>query len=402
MNIATYSFQKIFLTLFAIFAFVILSCKQSVKDIGKTGKAENAFVPVPQKIEKHNVKTLSIGEKAPFFRLPDVSGKFFELDDFKKAQILVVIFTCNHCPTAQAYEDRIISFTKEYAKKDVAVVAIMPNSVYTLLPEECGYSDLDDSYESMKIRAKDKQFNFPYLYDGDNQLVSIQYGPTATPHAFVFDKKRKLIYKGRLDPSEKPGTGNAEDLRSAVDSALIGKPVKYPDNKAFGCSIKWSWKSEWTDKVNKEWMEKPVELITIDQKGIKELLKNDADKLRLINIWATWCAPCVIELPELVNLHRMYGNRDFEFVTVSVDKPEKYNDVLKFLVQKHAPVKNYLFNATDKYALINIIDHEWNGALPYTMLIEPGGKVVYTYQGSVDMLELKRKIIENPLLGRYY
>ena len=171
-----------------------------------------------------------------YFNLPDVSGRYYSLDDFKDAEVLVLIFTCNHCPTAQAYEDRIIRFTEDYKNRNVAVAAIMPNSIYSLLLEECGYSDLDDTYESMIIRAKEKKFNFPYLYDGDDEAVSIKYGPTATPHAFVFNRKRELVYSGRLDASEKPGTANAEDLRAAVDAALNGQPVTTPVNKAFGCS----------------------------------------------------------------------------------------------------------------------------------------------------------------------
>ncbi|MBN1145050.1 MAG: TlpA family protein disulfide reductase, partial [Bacteroidales bacterium] len=121
-----------------------------------------------------------------------------------------------------------------------------------------------------------------------------------------------------------------------------------------------------------------------------------------INIWATWCGPCVIEYPELINLQRMYGNRNFEFISLSADKPENADQVLEFLQAKHSPIKNYLFNSNDKYALIETINPGWNGALPYSMLIEPGGKVIYSMQGSVNLLELKKKIVEHPLLGRYY
>lgn len=362
----------------------------------------SAFKPNPIKTGHQEVRTLTAGETAPPFSLPDIAGKFYTLYDFRHARVLVIIFTCNHCPTAQAYEDRIIKFAGDYKAKGVSVVAIMPNSAYALLPEECAYSDLDDTYESMLIRAKDKAFNFPYLYDGDDQAVSVKYGPTATPHAFVFDKKRRLVYTGRLDASEKPGTANAEDLRNAVDAVLKGEPVKVPENKAFGCSIKWSWKSEWTDKVNTDWDAKPVVLEKIDKKGIAKLLKNETQKLRLINVWATWCAPCVIEYPDLVNLQRIYGNRAFEFVSISADRPEKFDETLTFLKEKHSAVANYLFGSDDKYALIDAVDPKWNGALPYTLLIEPGGKVVFTCQGVVDLLELKKTIVENPLLGRYY
>ncbi|HJX71849.1 MAG TPA: thioredoxin family protein, partial [Bacteroidales bacterium] len=211
----------LYISLVCIF---LISCQRS----GHKDDNVLVFNPEPKKIEKQEITTLQIGGEAPDFKLPDISGKFFVLNDFRKADVLVVIFTCNHCPTAQAYEDRIIKFTNEYKYKNVQVVAIMPTSVYGLLPEECSYSDLDDTYESMRIRAKDKGFNFPYLYDGDDQAVSIRYGPVATPHAFVFNRDRRLEYTGRIDASEKPGTADAEDLRAAVDAVLNHQKVENP------------------------------------------------------------------------------------------------------------------------------------------------------------------------------
>ena len=386
--------------------FIVISCNQAGNKTNKTEEGKDtspvSFKPNPQKVPAQEVKILEIGEKAVDFNLPDVSGRYYTLNDFNTADILVIIFTCNHCPTAQAYEDRIIKFTNDYKDKGAAVVAIMPNSSYSLLLEECGYSDLDDTYESMIIRAKDKEFNFPYLYDGDDEAVSIKYGPTATPHAFVFNKNRELVYSGRLDASEKPGTANADDLRAAVDATINGTLVSTPVNKAFGCSIKWAWKVEWTDKTNKDWDNQPVTLEKISKSGISALIANKSEKLRLINVWATWCGPCVIEYPELVNLQRMYGNRSFEFVSISADKPGSADKVLEFLKSKHSAVQNYLFDSDDKYALIEAIDPNWNGALPYSMLVEPGGKIAYSVQGAVDLLALKKKIVENPKIGRYY
>jgi len=380
---------------------MLSSCKPSENNQEVSAVTEDtAFVPHPQVVPKQDVKTLEIGAVAPDFSLPDTEGKFRSLQDFKDAKVLVLIFTCTHCPTAQAYEQRIIKFTEDYKTKGVSVVAIMPNSTMGLLPEECGYTDLTDSYEDMITRAQDKKFNFPYLYDGDNQKVAIAYGPVATPHAFVFNSERKLSYIGRLDATEKPGTTNADDLRAAVDALLAGNKVATPVNKAFGCSVKWQWKGEYAEDIEKEWVEKPVTLEKIDVKEIKELVKNSSSKLRLINIWATWCAPCVAEYPQLVELQRWYGQRDFEFVSLSADSPEQFDKALAFLQKKHSPVKNYIYNGTDKYKLIEAIDPKWNGALPYTLLIEPNGKVAYSYQGVVDLFELKKAIVDHPMMGR--
>ena len=389
-----------------IVIFILVSCKQAGTKPGGNSSGDDTlktvFTPKPERVPHREINTMEIGSKAVDFNLPDVTGRFYQLEDFEAAEVLVVIFICNHCPTAQAYENRIIRFTEDYKDKGVSVVAIMPNSVHSLLFEECSYSDLDDSYESMIIRAKDKKFNFPYLYDGDTEATSIQYGPTATPHAFVFNKKRELVYTGRLDASEKPGTANADDLRAAVNETLNGQPVTTPENKAFGCSIKWAWKTEWTNKANKNWAEKPVMVEKISKNGVADLVRNNSEKLRLINVWATWCGPCVIEFPDLINLQRMYGNRNFEFISLSADKPENADQVLEFLQAKHSPIRNYLFNSSDKYALIEAINPDWNGALPYSMLVEPGGKVIYAVQGSVNLIELKKKIVEHRLMGRYY
>jgi len=387
------------LWLYASLPLLFLSSCQS-----DSGKKENypEFKPDPKKIEQRDVETLRIGDPAPNFNLPDISGRYYSLKDFSKSDVLVVIFTCNHCPTAQAYEDRIIMFTDDYKDKGVDVVAINPTSMYGLLLEECGYSDLDDSYESMQIRARDKEFNFPYLYDGDDQAVSIKYGPTATPHAFVFDRDRRLQYVGRIDSSEKPGTANAEDLRAVVDAVLNNETIENPVTKSFGCSIKWSWKTEWTDRVNKEWNEKEIGIENLDVSGIEQLKVNSSNKLRLINVWATWCGPCIIEYPELVKLQRMYGARAFEFISLSADDPDNRNDVLAFLKSKHSAITNYMFAGGDKYALIEAVDPEWDGALPYTLLIEPGGKIIYSNPGVVDLLGLKKTIVEHPLMGRYY
>lgn len=161
--------------------------------------------------------------------------------------------------------------------------------------------------------------------------------------------------------------------------------------KVFGCSIKWTEKEDHIAEADKEWAAQPVTLDTIDSIGIKNLVKNNSDKLYLINVWATWCGPCVNEFPSLVAINRMYRERDFQFISISADNPEKKDKVLKMLQSRHASNTNYLFNSDDKYKLIEAVDPQWNGALPYTILVEPGGKIVYAKQGEIDPPGIKNK-----------
>lgn len=372
-------------------------------DATEQDEPKATFVANPQTVTEREVPTLAIGAAAPDFNLPGVDGKYYSLADFSSSKALLIIFTCNHCPTAQAYEDRLIDLTNDYKDKGLAVVGISPNSPLGLLYEELGYSDLNDDYEDMVLRSDYKKYNFPYLYDGDNEEASLKYGPVATPHAFLFDEDRKLQYVGQIDGSEKPGTANAEVLRAAIDAVLAGETPSEAVTKTFGCSTKWGWKTAYKEKVEKEWAEKPVSLEAIDAAGITQLLKNeDSDKLRLINVWATWCGPCVIEYPDFIVLQRMYGARDFEFISLSADKIAQQDKALKFLESKNSAVKNYIFSGEDIYQMVEAVDESWNAALPYTILVEPGGKIVYQKQGEADFLELKRTIVDHSMIGRYY
>ncbi len=352
-------------------------------------------------LKAEEIKTLEIGASAPAFSLPGVDGKTYTLESFKESKILMIVFMANHCPTAQAYENRILQLYQEFFSQGVEIVLVSSNDPKALCLEEMGYSDLGDSFDEMKIRARDKNFPMPYLYDGDRQEMAKAYGPTTTPHVFIFDSQRKLRFCGRIDEMENPyEKATQPDTRNAITALLDGKPVPVEKTKTFGCSIKWSSKSEWRNKLDKDWSKKPVEVLETDINGIKELLANKTEKYRLINLWATWCGPCVIEFPEFVTMQRMYGARDFEFVSICTDGLKKKEKVLDFLKSKGAATKNYLYSAEDKYQLIESVDKNWSGAIPYTLLIAPGGEIVYTHEGIIDPLEVKKEIIKK--IGRFF
>jgi thiol-disulfide isomerase/thioredoxin len=345
------------------------------------------------------VKVLEIGAAAPDFKLPGVDDKAHTLADFKAAKILVVLFTCNHCPTAQAYEDRLLRFHADYKDKGVALVAINPNDAKAVRLDELGYSDLNDSLPEMKLRAKHRGFTFPYLDDGDTQTTARAYGAVATPHAFVFDAGRKLRYVGRIDDGEVKAP-KSHDLRNAVDALLAGRPVPVEKTKVFGCSTKWADKRDEAKKSLAKWEAEPVDLLPLDLDGVKKLAANDGKKLRLVNVWATWCGPCLTELPEFVDMNRMYRKRDFEIVTVTLDEADRKPKALAVLQEMKVSTTNYIFTGEDHQKFVEALDPKWEGPVPHTMLIAPGGQVVYRHTGEMDPLELKRAIVD--YLGRTY
>jgi peroxiredoxin len=361
------------------------------------------------------VKTIEIGTPAPDFKLPGVDGKTHMLSDYDGADVLAVLFTCNHCPSAQGAEERIKKIVEDYKTDSFQLIAISPNDPDSVRLDELGYTVHGDYLEDMKVHADENGFNFPYLFDGDTQSVSMAYGAMATPHIFVFDKTRRLRYVGRIDDSKNLKEPNSYDARNAIDALLKGTPVPVEITKYHGCSTKWAYKRDKVTEDNAEWESLPVTVEHIDAPALKSLVKNDTDRLRLINVWATWCGPCVAEFPSLVEIGRMYQNRDFEFITISSDSPDKLDKVQKFLQSEHAAAgrrttaylkedqratNNYLFAVDSTDALVEALDPEWDGPVPHTILVAPGGKIVYRQTGEINPSILKRKIIDQ--LGRFY
>jgi peroxiredoxin len=338
---------------------------------------------------------LAIGSPAPNFSLPGVDGKTHSLADYAASPILVVVFTCNHCPIAQMYERRIQQLALDYREKGVAVVAIQPNDPKAIRIDELDSSDISDSLEEMKIRVEYKHLQYPFLYDGETQDVTRAYGPQATPHVFVFDQTRHLQYEGRVDNSYRTELVKTKDARSAIDALLAHKEVPIKHTGVFGCSTKWQEKQPSRIEALQKLDAQPVQLEPATADDLKKLRTNPTRKMMLVSFWATWCGSCVHEFSALEDTYRMYSVRDLVYVTVSTNMPDEKESVLRMLKNMHSTSRNLLFASEDTAALQTAFDPKWESAVPYTVLLAPGGNVLYEKLGPVDILELRRKILAN-------
>jgi len=364
-----------------------------------------------------DVRDLKIGDAAPDFNLLGIDGKKHRLADYQSAKILMIAFISNHCPDSHAAEARMMKLLADYKSKGFVMVAINPNNPDGLSIDELGYSKYNDGFEDMQKYAKDQGFNFPYLYDGDTQAIAKAYGCLATPHVFIFDAGRKLRYKGQFDDSrfENIATVKTTDARNAVEAILAGKPVPVEVTKPHGCSTKWMTKNTMVaDKVAK-WNKTPVDVEMIDTAGVAKLVKNGTKKVRLFNVWATTCVPCVREFPELVTTARKFGLRDFEMITISTDDPSDIAKAKGFLEKQGAGLmdrlkpslkaegrttNSYLYSGADINELMKTLDPQWPGGIPHTVLVSPEGKILWRHNGMVDGEELRAKVLE--VMGAYY
>jgi len=336
---------------------------------------------------------LTLGSSAPDFSLPGVDGKIHKLSDYASSPVLVIVFTCNHCPIAQMYEQRVEQLYENYGKKNVAIVAIQGNDPKAIRLDELDSSDVSDTLDDMKIRVAYKQLHYPYLYAGDNTEVTRSYGPQATPHVFIFDKNRRLRYEGHFDNSYRIEQVKTHDAQEAIDALLAGKQVAVQHTGVFGCSTKWSEKSEQKEAADGKLNSQPIHLEHVDAVGLTKLHTGTKGQVTLISFWATWCGSCVAEFSDLQDTYRMYSPREFNMVTISANMPDEQPGVLRFLEKKHATTRNLLFGSTETEKLQAAFDPTWQSAVPYTVVLGPDGTVIYKTLGSVDLLQMRRKIL---------
>jgi peroxiredoxin len=340
---------------------------------------------------------LPLGSAAPDFSLPGVDGKIHKLSDYASSKVLVVVFTCDHCPNAQMYEGRITQIYNDYKDKGVAVVAISPNDPKAIRIDELDSSDVSDTLDEMKIRVAYKHLQYPYLYDGDTEAVSRAYGPQASPHIFIFDQQRKLRYEGAIDDSYRIEFVKRHYALDAINALLADQEVTVQHIGAFGCSTKWSDK----EAANMAFMEKlnaqPVSVDTVSTDALKALHTNADGNVRLIQFWSTRCSECLKEFAGIQDIYRMYSDRNFELVVVSMNKPNEKPVVTQWLEKTHATSRNLLFDSENTAALQKAFDPKWEAGpeVPYTILLDADGNVLYQSDKPVDQLKLRRTILAN-------
>jgi peroxiredoxin len=353
------------------------------------------LLPFKAVAEDHPI--LPLGSDAPDFALPGVDGKIHKLADYASSKILVVAFTCDHCPNSQMYEGRVTSLYNEYKDKGVALVAISPNDPKAIRIDELDSSDVSDTLDEMKIRVNYKHLPYPFLYDGDTESVSHAYGPQASPHIFIFDQQRKLRYEGAIDDSYRIEFVKRHYAIDALDALLADKEVAVKHTGAFGCSTKWSDK----EAANVAFMEKlyaqPISLDMASVDTLKSLHTNADGNVRLVQFWSTKCSECLKEFAGVQDLYRMYSDRNFELVLVAMDKPDAKPEVKQYLDKAHATSRNLLFDSADTAALQKAFDPQWetSAETPYTILLDADGNVLYKTTAPVDQLKLRRTILAN-------
>ncbi len=211
------------------------------------------------------------------------------------------------------------------------------------------------------------------------------------------------------DSGRSSGPVEKSYIRDAFDALLEGSEIMEPVTRSFGCSTKWLVKGDSVTQEQKEWEAKPVTLGGLDEGLAKKLRENKSGNVRVINFWSTTCGPCVAEFPALVETYRRFQNRNFDFISISMDPAEDKAKVKKFLESRHAALSdrtkpsmekegrtsnNYIWTGGNADKLAEAIFSKWTGALPLTLVISPNGEVIWSDNSEIDVVELRRQIIK--------
>jgi hypothetical protein len=338
---------------------------------------------------------MPIGTSAPDFSLKGTDDKIHTLAEFSKAKVLVVMFESVHCPVSENYEGRMRELYDTYHDKDVAFVAINPNNPTAVRLDELGYTDLTDSPEDMKIRVKQRSIPWPYLSDGATQTTAQKFGAVATPHIFIFDANRKLQYEGRIDDNQNPALVKVHDAHDAIAALLAGQPVAVAHRPAFGCSTKWISKS---GDVQREWariIAEPVTIKAASAADVSTLRANSGDNVTVVHFWNTNSKNAASDFTKLQTTYWMYKGRSYNFVTVNMNAPADTQKVTDFLKDQHATATNLQIAPSDLIAINAAFGDSWKSGEEFTAVIAPGGKLVYTHKGPMDLLDVRHAVLTN-------
>ena len=333
------------------------------------------------------------GEKYPRFTLEGTDGKQYHQNQFIDKDFVCIILYSNHCKISQSFEGLIKEISKHLNSENSILLLVSPNNENALLPDELAYSDVGDSLKEMRIRSKDSNFQIPYLYDGVEQSISNQLSAKSTPHAFLFNKTRSLVYSGRIGDYNEPNNLKKSDLYQTYRSARNRTHINQVITKVHGTAIKTKEDIFIANEVRRRYSEESVKIRPINQQTLKFFLKYNLGKTTLFYLWSSKDEFSRENLLILSETFKIFRKRGLKLFTINVDKDLKEAQLQ--LEKAQLSASNFILPGNEISPLVRYIPNNTTRVTPLTILFSKEQQTPVSKIGSIDSLMLKRLILKD-------
>ena len=333
------------------------------------------------------------GEKYPSFTLEGTDGKQYHHNQFKDKEFVCIILYSNHCKISQSFEGLIKEISEHLDSENSMLLLVSPNNEYALLPDELAYSDVGDSLKEMRIRSKERNFEFPYLYDGVKQSIPNQLSAKSTPHAFLFNKTRSLVYSGRIGDYNDPDNLEKSDLYQTYRIARNHTHIKQVITKVHGTAIKTKEDIFIANEVRRRYSEESVKVRPINQQTLKFFLKYNLGKTTLFYLWSAKDQNSRENLLILSEIYKIFRKRGLKLFTINIDKDLKETKLQ--LEKAQLSASNFILPGNEISPLVRYIPNNTTRVTPLTLLFSKEQQTLFSKIGSIDSLILKRLILKD-------
>lgn len=329
------------------------------------------------------------------FSLMGVDYKTYTNKDLNGLNGTLLVFLSNHCKFSQTFQQFLVHSNRKWNNQGIKLIAISPNHEKAILPDEMAFSEVGDSFEEMVLRAKTQNYNFAYIYDGKNQIITKSIETKITPSAYLFDSQGELVYSGRIGDHEMPNDYEKSELHQNIVKLINKEKVEYNRTKIHGTAIKFKKDIRFAENLAKRYAEETIRLNYADERKLNFFIEQETNYPRFFYVWSLENNPDVTRenLIKISTVYKIFRKRGIKVFTVCICKPEDQSKVLEILKQTQLSSLNFYTGGTEVSKLVTLRSQEGKRITPFCRIIQGDNSLAYGKNDLLDIKVLKREFL---------